>query len=132
MVLAILRKNIFFLWLEWQFFEMPLNILKAWMNFLKFNLNYFSIPALIKTFFSPWRRYKMSYGKKIDPGRYFEAFTFNLMSRTIGAILRLFFILAGFLIEIIILLAGIVIFFSWLILPFLLIAGAIFGIRIIL
>jgi hypothetical protein len=125
------KQNVIFQWLIWQFFDIPKNILKAWKNFLKFNLNYFSVPLLLKTFFSHWRRYKWSYGKGFYPGRYLEAFFSNMISRTLGTIIRSCLIFIGFLVEVFILLVGIVVFFGWLILPFLLLAGLIFGIKIL-
>ncbi len=124
-------QNIFFQWIFWQFFEVPKNILKAWRNFLKFNLNYFSIPLLLKTFFSPWRRYKVSYGKGFDIGRYFEALFSNLIFRFLGAIMRSFLIIIGLLAEIFIIIGGIIIFFGWLVLPALLILGLIFGFKVL-
>jgi len=124
------KTNIFFQWLFWQFFEMPGNILKAWRNFLRFNLNYFSIPLLLKTFFSPWRKYKWSCGKGFDIKRYFEALFSNLISRTLGVIIRSFLIIIGLLVEIFIIFAGTIIFLSWLALPAILIWGLIFGIQV--
>ncbi len=126
------KQNIVLQWLFWQFFEMPGNILKAWRNFLLFNLNYFSIPLLLKTFFSPWRRYQWAYGKGFDIKRYFEAFFSNLISRILGAMVRLVLILVGLLIEIFIIFGGMIIFFGWLALPFILIAGLIFGFKVLL
>lgn len=131
MLQGILRHNIISLWLEWQFFDVPKGILEAWRNFLKFNLDYFSIPLLLKTFFSHWRRYSYSYGKRFDLWRYFEAFTFNMMSRIIGAVLRLFFIATGLLIEIFIIFGGAVILLGWLVLPLLLILGFLYGFGIL-
>jgi len=125
-------QNIFFQYLCWQFLEVPGNILNAWRNFLKFNLNYFSISFLIKTLFSPWRRYRMSYGKGFDIGRYFTAIFSNLIFRLLGAIMRIILIIIGLLVEIFIIFAGVILFFGWLILPALLIAGLIFGFKIIL
>ncbi|OIP76124.1 MAG: hypothetical protein AUK06_00560 [Parcubacteria group bacterium CG2_30_36_18] len=125
-------QNIFFQYLSWQFLEVPGNILNAWRNFLKFNLNYFSISFLIKTLFSPWRRYRMSYGKGFDIGRYFAALFSNLIFRLLGAIMRIILIIIGLLVEIFIIFAGVILFFGWLILPALLIAGLIFGFKIIL
>lgn len=119
-------------WVFWQFFEMPGNILKAWINFLLFNLNYFSIPLLLKTFFSPWRRYKWSYGKGFDIKRYLEALFSNLISRILGAVMRSFLIFVGLLAEIFIIFAGIIIFLGWLVLPVLLIGGLIFGLKVFL
>jgi len=122
-------QNIFFQYLFWQFFEVPKNLIKAWRNFLKFNLNYFSIPLLLKTFFSPWRRYKVSYGKGFDFGRYFEALFSNLIFRTLGAILRSFLIIIGLLAEIFIILGGIIVFLGWFISPILLVWGLMFGFK---
>jgi len=124
------KQNIIIQWLSWQFFEMPGNILKAWKNFLKFNLNYFSIPLLLKTLFSPWRRYKVSYGRGFDVGRYFEVFLSNLIFRGLGAIMRIFLIFIGLFVEIFLILGGLIIFFGWLILPLLLILGLVFGFRV--
>jgi len=124
------KQNILWQWLFWQFWEMPGNILKAWRNFLLFNLNYFSIHLLLKTFFSPWRKYRWSYGKGFDIKKYLEALFSNLILRTLGATIRSFLIIVGLLVEIFIIFTGIIIFFSWLALPILLIVGFVFGIKV--
>lgn len=115
-------------WFFWHFIEVPKFILIAWKNFLLFNINYFSIPQLIKTYFSHWRRYKESYGRGFDPKRYVEVFIGNLISRTIGAIIRTFTILIGLIFEIFIFIFGILIFLFWISLPiiaiFLILKGA--------
>jgi hypothetical protein len=131
MVDSVLRNNIISAYLEWQFFDAPRNILTAWKNYLKFNLNYFSVPLLLRTLISPWHRYHMSYGKRFDPGRYVEAFVFNMMSRVIGFFLRIFFIFFGLLIEIFLVMAGLILFLGWLILPLLLVASFLYGFGII-
>lgn len=125
------KQNIFFQWVFWQFWEVPGNILKAWRNFLKFNLSYFSISLLLKTFFSPWRQYRWAYPKGLKIWGYLEAFFSNLISRILGAILRFFLILIGLLVEIFIIFGGVILFFGWLILPALLIAGLIFGFKVL-
>ena len=122
--------NIFFQWLSWQFFEMPQNLLRTWRNFLLFNLNYFSVPLLVRTFFSHWRRYKWSYGKGFDFAKYIEVFFSNFISRVIGAILRTFLIIIGIIIEIFIIFIGAFVFLAWLILPMLLIFGIYYGCKI--
>lgn len=125
-------QNIFFQYLIWQFFDVPKSILLGWKNFLKFNLNYFSIPLLVKTLFAPWRKYKMSYGRGFDIGRYSEAFLSNLIFRILGAIIRIFLIIIGLFLEIIIILAGIAVFLGWIAGPAILIYGLIFGMKVIL
>ena len=120
-----------FHYFSWHFLEAPRNILAAWKNFLKFNLNYFSISLLLRTLFSPWHKYAWSYPRGFYPGKYLEIFVSNLISRTLGAILRVFMIIIGILAEIFIVFFGILILLSWLALPALLIGGLIFGIKII-
>ncbi|MFQ6049986.1 MAG: hypothetical protein ACE5J0_03060 [Candidatus Paceibacterales bacterium] len=126
------KQNIFWQYLSWQFFKMPRDILRGWKNFLKFGLNYFSVFLLIKTFFSPWRRYRWTYPRGLDIGKYFETFFSNLISRILGAILRFPLIIVGCLAEIFIFFAGFIVFLGWLLLPLILILGIYHGFRILL
>ena len=96
-----------------------------------FGLNYFSIPTLLRTFFSHWKRYSYSYGKAFNIGRYFEAFTFNLMSRVIGAILRTFMIIIGLAAEAVLFFLGAIVVLGWMLLPFIMIFGLIYGFKLI-
>lgn len=123
--------NIFFEALVWQFFDAPKAILTGWKNFLLFNLNYFSLPLLLRTYFSHWHRYSYSYERVFEFWKNIEIFVFNMMSRIIGAILRIFLIILGLIIEVLIVLIGALVFLSWLILPVLLISGLIFGVGLI-
>ena len=124
-------QNIFIQYLLWQFFEAPRNILRGWRNFLLFNLNYFSIPLLLKTLFSPWRRYRWSYPKGLQIGKRLEVFISNLISRVLGAITRIILIFIGLLVEIFLIFGGLILFLGWLILPLLLIVGFFYGFKIL-
>jgi len=125
------KQNIIIQSLIWHYFDMPKNILRAWRNFLLFNLNYFSITLLLKTFFSPWRRDSWSYPKGFDIGQYLEVFFSNLISRVLGAIVRSVLIILGIIIELFIILGGIIVFFGWLVLPVILFFSLIFGFKIL-
>ncbi len=111
--------------------DRPKVILEGWLNCLKFNLNYWSVSVLLKTYFSHWRRYRYSYGKGVDFSRYLEAFVSNMISRVIGAIMRTFFIVFGLAIEILILAAGPLALLFWLVWPGLLLLGLLYGFKII-
>ena len=124
-------RNILVKWGIWYFFEMPNNILKGWGNFILFNLNYFSVGMLIKTFLSPWRRYGYSQGKGFDIGNFLEVQLSNLIFRILGAVIRSFLIIIGVLSETLIIFIGLILFLLWLFLPFLIIAGLWFGLRLI-
>lgn len=126
-----MARNIVFQYLGWHFYDTPKGILRGWKNCLKFNLNYWSVPVLAKTFFSHWRRYRYSYGKSFDLRVYFEAFTFNIISRSLGAIMRSIFIVLGLATEIFVIFSGLVVFLFWMVLPIFLIAALIYGIRMV-
>ena len=115
----------------WYFIGAAGEILKAWRNFLWFGLRYFSARELLKTYFSPWKRYHSQYGKVFEVWENIEVLVFNGMSRIIGAVLRTFLIIAGLFLELAIFILGIIILISWLALPFLLIAGFFFGLYLI-
>jgi len=128
----IIMLSIYAKFLSWYFIGATGEIFKAWRNFLWFNLNYFSVTMLLKTYFSPWRRYYSSYGKVFEIWENIETLVFNGMSRIIGAILRTFLIIIGLFLEIVIIILGIIILIGWLILPLGLIAGFLFGLRLII
>jgi len=123
--------NIFIQYLEWYFFDVSKGILAGWQNCLRFNLNYWSVPLLVKTLFSHWRRYRYSYGKGFSFKRYFEVFTFNMLSRTIGAIMRIVLIILGSIAEVFVFILGASVFLIWLILPILLIGGLFYGFKLL-
>jgi len=122
-------QNIFFQYFSWHFIDVPRGILKAWINFLRYNLNYFSVPLLLKTLFSYWRRYRWFYPRGFDIKGYIETFFSNLISRVLGAVVRMVLIIVGLLIEIFIIFGGLIILIAWLLLPILLIGGLYFGFR---
>jgi len=123
--------SIFLQALVWQFFDAPKAIWRAWRNFLLFNLNYFSLPLLFRTLFSHWHKYRYSYGRFFELWKNIEVLIFNLMSRLIGAMMRIAYIVIGFVVEIIIILGGAIILIGWLLLPVLLGLGLIFGIYLL-
>lgn len=117
------KKNIFFSWFLWHYVIALKEIHQRWKDFLRFSLDYFSIPFLLKTLFAPWRKYKISYGKGFDIGKILEAFGFNAFSRFLGAVIRITVIFIGFLVEILIIFFGAFIVLSWIILPLVTILG---------
>ena len=119
--MSIIFQNILVEYLIWQFFDIPKEILKGWENFLRFNLEYFSIISLLKTFFSPWHRYTWSRERGFSFSDYFEVLFSNILSRIIGVILRSFLIIIGIFAEALIFFAGFFVFLGWFILPIILI-----------
>ncbi|PIR58328.1 MAG: hypothetical protein COY04_01480 [Parcubacteria group bacterium CG_4_10_14_0_2_um_filter_7_35_8] len=124
-------QNIILLWLVWYFIETPQQILKGWKNILSFNFNYFSIPLLFKTLFSYWHQYRWYYPRGFDIGQYLEVFFSNLISRILGAIIRIFMIIFGIIIETLIFIIGIILIIIWLMMPALIVLTIFKGINLI-
>lgn len=116
----------------WYCLDTPKKILQGWKNLLRFNLEYFSIVLLLRTFFAPWRQYEWDYGRGFDLQRYFYVLSSNLISRGLGMIVRTIFIAFGSLIELLIFLAGLAVLTGWFLLPLLLIWMSALDIRTML
>jgi hypothetical protein len=108
-------------WLKWHFFEQPRLFLKIIKNLFLFGIDYFSMPLLLQTLFSPWRRYTWAYPRGLDIGKIFETFISNLISRIIGMVMRLFLLFFGAIFEIVVLFGGIFFIFCWVFSPLIII-----------
>jgi hypothetical protein len=87
-------------------------------------MDYFSIDLLLRTFFSPFRQ--ISAGKVNGPiGVQLRAFSDRLISRVIGAMVRLFMIVIGTLAIIMYIVIGAAWLIVWAFVPFLPIIGAV-------
>lgn len=112
------QENLITSWFLWHFYEMPKFLFSVWKNYLLFGLNYFSVPLLFLTLFSPWRKYKWSYPKGFNIGEYFSTFISNTFSRIIGAICRFLLIIFGIITQIFIFILGIAVIVFWTAMPF--------------
>ena len=120
------QKNIFVVWLIWQFYKVPKFLLGVWKNYIMFALNYLSVPALLKSLFSPWRRYRFNYPKWFEVGEFLSTLIFNVVSRFMGFLMRIVLIIGGVFFQIFVILIGLIIFLLWILIPFIIIAGFIF------
>ena len=91
---------------------------RIYRDLLWFVGHFFSIPTLIKTWLSPWRRLGETYQGGLDPEAWFSALLVNLLMRVVGALARTILILIGLLTWLVTALAGVVMAAVWLVLPF--------------
>lgn len=92
--------------------------IQSWLGSFEYLANYFSLFLLLKTLFSPWK--KLVDDEKttgFDFGRYFQRLTFNIVSRCMGALVRISLIFAGTLFLVLMFLGGVFGFVFWIILP---------------
>jgi len=120
------KHNVFTMWIEWQFIEVPRFLLRIWKNYILFALNYSSLSVLLKSLFSPWRNYRWNYPSGFNPGEFLGTMISNFFSRILGAIARSIFIVFGIFFQIFVILSGLTVFLFWILMPFIIIAGIIF------
>lgn len=96
-----------------------------------FIANFFSLPILVKTLFSPWRRLAETYGKGLNPEQWFETLIVNVLMRVVGAIIRLAMIVSGLIILVLVLLVSLLALLAWLLLPVIFISLVVGGLFLI-
>lgn len=122
-------RGIFIQYWEWYFVDQVKFLLKAWRNFLVFGNNFFSIITLVKSFFAPWHRYYMPYGRGFDIRVWAEAIVSNLIFRALGVIARTVVIAAGVVFEACVFVFGLLAVLIWLALPFFLIFAFVLALK---
>jgi hypothetical protein len=105
-------------YLSWHYSTALSDMKNIWKNFIVFFYNFFSIQLLFKTLFSPWHRINESYNRIED---FFGNLLINTIMRLVGVFVRLVFIVLGLSTILVCLIAGVIVYILWCILPFVLI-----------
>lgn len=104
----------------WHFLVVPKEFLAGWKNLLIFNFHFFSTKILLKTLLAPWKRKTVAKTKSgFDLNEWFTVVTFNLISRFIGAFIRLSLLFWAILAEISLFVVGSLLFFLVILTPIL-------------
>ena len=107
-------------------------ILHVWKNLMWFTFNFFSLPQMVKSYLTPWKRMTEERGNTFNFEDLAGFIIINLISRIIGIILRTTIIIMG-LISLSILIVGIIAtYIFWLLAPLLLIICMYYGLVLIL
>jgi ATP-dependent Clp protease ATP-binding subunit ClpC len=101
----------------WHFILAPRKIIQIISNYLTFFYYYFSVKLLLKTLFSPWKRLTVQRKIGFSLEDIFHVLSFNLISRSIGFILRSMVIISWILLETAVFFFASVFLPLWLILP---------------
>lgn len=113
----------------WYYSKALIDVFAVWYNFMWFITHFFSIPLLLRTLFSPWKRMTDDSKARTIEG-FFEAVVMNIMSRVFGAIARLALIIIG----VIALCLGVVglgiALICWLFSPFLIVLSFFYGVSL--
>lgn len=93
------------------------DLTKVGSAFMQAIWHYFSIGLLLKTFFSPFRRIRMTVDNKLDFEELASTFVTNLLMRFVGMLFRMLIIAAGLFASLLFLIGWILSYIVWLFLP---------------
>jgi ATP-dependent Clp protease ATP-binding subunit ClpC len=105
--------------LVWYYTKGILYYLDGWRDSIEGVLHYFSLGLLVKTLFDPWKRLiEVDSGAGFDFQKKFEVFSFNMVSRGVGFVVRIILFLTGLIFVAGVLVGGASGLVLWLVFPF--------------
>lgn len=105
--------------LTWYYTKGISYYLESWSNSINYTLHYFSLGMLLRTLFSPWKKLiEIDNSAGFNFEKKFQVFTFNLISRGIGSVVRFGLFWVGIIFVLGVGLGGAVGFVFWLLMPF--------------
>ena len=118
-------------YLLWHYSRAFLEIFHVWLNLIWFVVHFFSLPQLILSWFSPWRRMVEGRGNKWNIEDLAGFIIIGLISRIIGFILRTVVITIGLVSLLITIIGGFLVYAFWAAAPVVIIAMLGFGITLL-
>ena len=106
------------LFITWHYSKGMESFLEIWKDYLVFFWNYFSVFDLFQTLFYPWKKdiYFRDW-RGLHPLRWLQQKLTNLLARFLGSVVRSAVIVSGILIELLVFLSGIILFFFYIFAP---------------
>lgn len=105
-------------YLVWHYSAGIRGFLVVWKDFLWFAYNFFSIPLLLRTLFSPFQRLGEDYKRGLDLEALASTLIVNTIMRFVGFFARSFVIVLGLASIVFVIAAGATLFVVWLMMPF--------------
>lgn len=118
-------------YLLWHYSRAFLEIFHVWLNLMWFVVNFFSIPQLLRSLFSPWKRIVEDRGEKWNFEDLAGFILIGFISRLIGFILRSIIITIGLVALFIVVFSGFAVYAFWLVAPLVIIGLLGFGITLL-
>ena len=115
-------------YLLWHYTHAFLEIFHVWTNFFWFIVNFFSIPQLFRSLFSPWKRITEERKKSFDFEDMAGVVIIGLFSRLIGFVLRGVIIIIGLFTLILLLAFLFIVYTFWLLAPAFMIGSLVYGV----
>lgn len=125
------KANLNQMFFSWWYVEAYSKILAFLKYFYSYLADLFSVRACLRTLFYPWKRDQLSY-EGLGLADRFRTLLLNLISRLVGAVIKLFTLATFFLVIVIWTGFVIAVIFFWFAYPLCLVAIAAYGIKIMI
>ncbi len=116
----------------WHYGRGIADLILVWKDTLTFMTNFFSLPHLAATLFTPYRRLSEKGGSGFNPQEIMSRLFVNAIMRLVGFVIRLVIITIGLFAVLIVLILFLPLFIFWLIAPLLTFILFLFGIALTL
>lgn len=115
---------------SWWYYDEPMYLWRSIKIITKKFLSSFSVGILLRTLFDPWKK-DVIYLQNASLDAQLKAFANNIFSRCIGFVMRFFTIIIGLVLTGIIFVVMTVLYLAWLLMPAIILALVILGLRTI-
>ncbi|MEK7639207.1 MAG: hypothetical protein AAB388_03540 [Patescibacteria group bacterium] len=108
-------------YLLWHYTRAYVELFQLWLNFLWFEIHFFSLSQMAGSWFAPWKRITETRGRSWNFESLASYFIVNFLSRLIGAFIRGAIILLGTASVLVVIIVGASVYLLWAALPILII-----------
>jgi len=116
----------------WHYTRAWLEILHVWKNLTWFVINFFSLPQLMLSWLSPWKRMTEGRGETWNLEALASYIIIGIISRIVGAIMRTVVIFLGLVSLAIVITGGFITLLFWAVAPMIIIGFLGFGFTLLL
>ena len=116
-------------YLLWHYTRAFSDFFRIWKDMLWFCIHFFSLPNMVHTLFSPWKR--MSEEKAGGIEGFFSSLIVNIIMRVIGFFMRSILIIIGVLSLVVVFILGIIMLLIWIFAPFIILVIFVNGIGLL-
>ncbi len=121
------------LFLGWYAVDHPAKILRTFTKYIAALQETLSLVFLLKTLFAPWKSIADPWPRNLfDFNKVFETVVFNIVTRAIGAVVRIVTFIVGLVILIVVVVGFVAYLIVWILFPFAFIAGFIATLSLVL
>ena len=111
------QRSLIISYFAWHYSRAFVEIWNTCTNYIWAVWHFFSVPLLLKTFFSPWHKMDVEYGKGFSIDNFFGPLIVNTLMRLVGMVMRAIIVCLGLICIVVVFSFGVFITIVWIFLP---------------